>query len=349
MIRSVLIAQGAFGDIYEPAWVRALNELGVQARLFASHDHTLPGPLGRLERRLLWGVGIRRIQQRLLALVEEQRPDVLLLYQGHYFPATLVQQLRQYTFVAGYHNDDPFGERRTLLRYRHLLPALPFYQGFHVYRPVNLQEARAHGVAAVDLLLPYFIPWLDYPRPLDAAQRQVWGCEVVFAGHMEQDGRLEILIEAVRQGIHLRIHGGERYWRAALPADIYRRVGPCRHLGVEAYRQALCAARIGACFFSRNNRDQYTRRSFEIPACGLFLLSERTPWMEQLFKAGEEADFFSSAEEFVEKIKFYLHNERVRERIAAAGRRKVIQDGHDIHSRMRQWLRTVDAWRAGAQ
>ncbi len=349
MIRSILITQGAFGEMWEPTWVRALNELGIETRLFDSHRLTLPGLLGRVERRILWGPGIRRINQQLIAQVERERPDLLLLYQGHYFSADTLQQVRRHTFVVGYHNDDPFGHRRTLLRYRHLLSALPHYQGYHVFRALNIPEALAYGIPHVHLLLPFFIPWLDYPRVLDEAEQHRWGSDVVFAGHMERDLRIPCIVQAVQQGIHLRVFGGERYWKPALPPAIYERVGPAIPLGLEEYRRALCAAKIGACFFSKNNRDEYTIRTFEIPACGLFLLSERTPWMQENFQEGVNADCFSSPEEFVDKIQFYLHNEPVRRRIAAAGRDKVVGEGHDIHNRLRQWLKDVNDWRSGME
>ncbi len=344
MIRSVLIARGAFGDIYEPAWVRALREMGVKADLFDAHALTLPGLAGRLERRFLWGPGVRRINRRLIERVEAQRPDVLLLYQGHYYPATTIDRLRRSTFVVGFHNDDPFGDRRGLLRYRHLLPALPRYHGFHVYRPQNIAECQALGVERVGLLLPYFIPWLDHPRPLSPQTRKRWQCELLFAGHVEPDSRIDCITRAARQNLDIRVYGGEKPWRQALPADVYHRVGPTLHLDPESYRQALSGARIGACFFSKWNRDQYTRRTFEIPACGLLLLSERSPWMETHFEEDREAVFFSSPEEFVDKARFYLKNETARKRIASAGHHRVHADGHDIHSRLRQWLAEVEAW-----
>ncbi|WP_193771087.1 CgeB family protein [Candidatus Magnetaquicoccus inordinatus] len=345
-IRSILIARGAFADIYEPAWVKALNDLGVQTSLFDSHSFTLPGLLGRIERRLLLGPGIRRLQQQLLRQVKQQRPDCLLLFQGHYFSREIIQELKSFTFVTGYHNDDPFGSSRHLLRYRHLLPALPHYHGYHFYRAINVEEARSLGQMQASLVLPAYIPWLDYPRTLDHEQQKQWGCDLIFAGHWENDHRVACLTALAKQNINLRLYGGERYWRRHLPSAIYRQLGPARHLPGEAYRLALSAAKIGLCFVSKRNRDQYTRRTFEIPACGLFLLAERTPWMEGAFQEGKEAEFFAGPDELVEKVTFYLHNETARQRIAAAGRDRVILDGHDLYSRMREWLNEVNAWRS---
>jgi len=345
VIRSVLIARGAYGYVYEPAWARALSELGVRVHLFDSHAHTLPSVLGRVERRLLWGLGIKHVNRRLLEIAHQERPDVTLLYQGHYFPASSIQRLRKTCFVSGYHNDDPFGDRRNLLRYRHLLPALPHYHGFHVYRRHNADQARDLGVKEVGVLMPGFIPWLDYPRRLNSEERRKWHCDVVFVGHMEKDQRIECIIQAVQNNVNFKVYGSERFWRPALPNDVYSRVGPARVLNVDEYRLALCGAKIGACFVSKWNRDGYTRRTFEIPACGVFMLAERTLEIAELFKEGVEADFFSSPAEFLDKARFYLQNDTLRQKIAIAGYHKVINAKHDIYSRMRQWLADITTWR----
>lgn len=345
MTPSVMIVQGAFGDIYEPAWFRALREIGVDAHLFNAHRWTLPGLLGRFERRVLWGPGIGRIHRQLELLVQEIRPQILLFYQGHYFNSEVIQRLRSQAFITGYHNDDPFGSRRGLLRYRHLLSALPHYQGYHVYRPVNIAEAQAVGIPRVGLLLPYFIPWLDYPRRLTMEQKRRFDCDLIFAGHVELDERIACIKASVEQGLNFRVYGGESLWRSALPKEIYQQVGNAIHLDKETYRQALCGAKIGVCFLSKWNRDIYTRRVFEIPACGVFLLCERTPWLTELFREGYEAVFFSSPEEFVDKAKYYLQHHSKREQIAMAGYQRVLTTGHDIHSRLQQWLNDVDSWR----
>ncbi|MCP3965754.1 MAG: glycosyltransferase family 1 protein [Lentisphaerae bacterium] len=91
-------------------------------------------------------------------------------------------------------------------------------------------------------------------------------------------------------------------------------------------------------------RDQYTRRTFEIPACGAFLLAERTPVMQQLYEEGKEAEYFETPEEFVEKCKYYLKHENKRRQISKAGMIKALTAGYDVNSRMRQWVNDIKDW-----
>jgi hypothetical protein len=162
---------------------------------------------------------------------------------------------------------------------------------------------------------------------------------------MEPDLRIECLSRVTRAGLKCKIFGGNAEWRSALPRDVYQTLQPIFHVRGSDYRRALCASKIAACFFSKWNRDQYTARSWEIPACGVFLLSERTPAMQEFYCEGKEAEFFESPEEFMDKVEFYLQNEGARKKIAAAGYARVIASGNDIYSRMRQWLADVTEWR----
>jgi hypothetical protein len=343
----ILIVRGAFGDLWEPAWERALRELGSESEIFDSHALTLPGVFGRIERRVMAGPGVERANREILQRVRRDRPDVTLLYQGHYFRSETLRELQRYTFVTGYHDDDPFGTKSMLFRYRNLIPALPHYQGFHVIRRLNLQDFRRRGVRNVRVLMHAYRPWLHYPAVLTTEEYHRYGADLAFVGHAERDLRVTCLSEAAQRGIRVRVFGGEREWRKVLSRRVMSLVGPSPRLSPEDYRKAVCGCKIAAAFYSKWNRDDYGMRSFEIPACGAFLLSERTETMQTLFDEGREAEFFSSSEEFVDKIQYYLKHETLRSKIAAAGRRRVVASGHDLHSRMLQWLKDVAAWRRG--
>jgi hypothetical protein len=69
----------------------------------------------------------------------------------------------------------------------------------------------------------------------------------------------------------------------------------------------------------RPGRTALVGRLFEVALCGGFLLTEYIPGVEHNFEIGKEIDCFSSPAEAADKIKFYLANPDVREKIAARG------------------------------
>lgn len=61
----------------------------------------------------------------------------------------------------------------------------------------------------------------------------------------------------------------------------------------------------------------------EVLGCGQFLLSEYSKDLEELYKLGTELETFNSYKELVDKIEFYLKNDKAREKIAVAGAKAV--------------------------
>jgi hypothetical protein len=343
-VKSVLIVRSAFGEIYEHVWMKALHDLGISAELFDTHSYIPTNLLGQIEQHFLFGPDIGKVNRMVVQRVKEMRPDAVLFYQGRHYTAETIARVAQLAFVSGAHCDDPF-RRHDRGAFRYLLKALPEYDGYHVNRRCNVDEVLARGVRRVRVLPMYYLPWVHYPCFLSAQEQQAWGSDIVFAGHAEPDLRIECLTGAVRTGVRCRIFGGDAEWRPVLPSDVYRAVRPTPNVRGADYRRVLCGSKIAACFFSKWNRDQYTHRSWEIPACGVFLLSERTPAMLEFYREGKEAEFFESPAEFLDKLRFYLQNDTARRRIAAAGYARVIASGSDIYSRMRQWIVDVAEWR----
>jgi spore maturation protein CgeB len=67
-------------------------------------------------------------------------------------------------------------------------------------------------------------------------------------------------------------------------------------------------------------------RIFEIPATGVFQLTEECGGLDDYFKVGKELERFSTKEELLEKVKFYLSNDILREEIAKNGKKKVLEN-----------------------
>ena len=107
------------------------------------------------------------------------------------------------------------------------------------------------------------------------------------------------------------------------------------------YACALTGARIGVGFLRKVCADQHTTRTFEIPACGSLLLADRTNEHQTFFEEGEEAEFFSSEAEFLDKMLFYGSNEQCRLKLASAGISRCQKSGYAYIHRLDEVMRQL--------
>lgn len=358
----VLVAGDWHSELHEEAVSSALDTLEHQVVRFQWHQYFEAGSdaAGRIrhywkraQNKYLFGPLVRRLNTDLIALAEAERPDIVFVYRGtHVFADTLkaIKTLLPETILVGYNNDDPFSPRQPRWLWRHFLESLKYLDLTLAYRHHNIQEFRAAGAKRVELLRSWFIPERNHPIDLSPMDKSRFGADVVFIGHYENDGRLALLETLAQRGWQVRLFGPGYEWDSIIAdSNSLRHLMPVELVWGDDYNRALCGAKLAICFLSKLNRDTYTRRCFEIPASGTVLVSEHTDDLAQLFEEGEEAAFFNSHDEAVEKIEFLLQNDEVRNRMAIAGHKKVVGAGHDVISRMRQLLGWVDEIRHAGQ
>jgi spore maturation protein CgeB len=161
---------------------------------------------------------------------------------------------------------------------------------------------------------------------------------VVFIG-TPLDGRAGALGELLgRLGTPVDIFG-TRWKRTKLYPKWKKLLHP--PVATDTYRETLWRAQIALGFVSSSNLDEFTLRSFEIPASGTFFLAERTPTHQQLYVEGREAEFFNGIEECRDKIAYYLQHDEQRRKIAQAGRRRCLESGYGNERRLQQALEQV--------
>ena len=107
------------------------------------------------------------------------------------------------------------------------------------------------------------------------------------------------------------------------------------------YREAVWRSKINLSFITHSNQDEFVHKSFEIAACGGFLLAERSEGHLERFREDEEAVFFADFEECVAKIRRYLPDEAARARIAAAGRERAVHSGYSNDAQMEKIVERV--------
>lgn len=242
--------------------------------------------------------------------------------------------------VVSYTLDDMMNPRNQSRAY---LASLPAYDLHVTTKTYNVAELKALGARDVLFSGNAYDPRTHRPMELSAAERKRWGAEAAFVGQYERD-RFEQILALAEAGVEVSVWGPD--WETRRAAHPRLRVREA-WVGGDDYARVVSAARVNLGFLRKANRDQQTTRSVEIPACGGFLLAERTPEHLALFAEGREAEYFASTDELVAKARHYLEHEDERRRVAAAGRERCLRDGYSYRERLRAVFAYLERVRAG--
>jgi len=340
-MRVLVVGNGASHHI-GAFFCNALRELG--------HEHLLVDEqqYWRLDRsvtrRIAYHVlrgrplGFHKFNRDLQDAVAAFRPDVVLVTKGAYILPKTLKSIRQASnaVLINYATDDPFNRASNT---SYLVEAIHCYDFYMCTKRAIQEDIRRAGCPRV-IYVPFgYEPSLHFPEtPRTADEAQAYASDVVFIGGADADRApfFETLLNGI-PGLRLRLYGG--YWHR------YQHLRPY-HRGTALgrdFRLALSCTKVAPCLVRRSNRDGHVMRSFEVPACGAFMLAERTEEHVELFQEGKEAAYFSSPGELVEQTRYYLANRDERETIARNGLRMVRTGQHTYKSRIQRILDLVKA------
>jgi hypothetical protein len=274
----------------------------------------------------------------ILAAAERMRANVIWIEKGtEVFPRTLRRLKREPSRILVYHNTDDWRAKVPLhaLQWRHLLRGLRLYDLYFTSNLHNVIEFRESGLEGVHHMELAANPVFPDPAPVPEAERQALGAQVGFIGHWEQTTE-RMLTRVAEAGLSLKIYGAG-WQQADLAGPLGRAVQGRPVIGAE-YMKTILSLDINVGIVSKWNRNHTASRSFQIPALGAFLLHERNLVIREHFREGEEAEFFGSDDELVEKCLHYAAHPDQRRRIAAAGRARCLASGYFETDRVREVL-----------
>ncbi len=277
--------------------------------------------------------GHREINRALLEMATRLRPEIVLIAKGAYFTSSTLQALKAATgaTLVNYAADDPFNRASSS---RDVIESIPLYDLYLCARRAMMADVERAGCRQTAYIMFGYKPGVHFPElPVNAAEHARFESDVVFIGGCDAD-RAPHFERLVRDLPGLRIHfyGGyfDRYpalkphWRGFVS-------------GAE-YRKAISGAKIVLNLVRRANRDDHVMRTFEVPACGGFMLAERTKTHEQLFEENRESVFFDTADEMVSKVREWVVKDEKRREIAAAGHDKIVHGHHSYADRLDEIL-----------
>src|SRR3990167_142144 len=157
----------------------------------------------------------------------------------------------------------------------------------------------------------YYFPFDVSSKDFDSVEsKKIW--DVTFFGSWIPQGHRQEWLQAINKEVPVTIFS----WNNKEWPKEFKHTFPAVY--GEEFSKSVSQTKI--CLgFSVNSYTwgYWSNRVGKILSCGGFLLYEYTPGMELFLREG--ADYFSSPEEAVEKIKYYLQNEEKRQIKASLG------------------------------
>lgn len=257
---------------------------------------------------------INQFNEHIIKTAREYKPNIVFIAKGLWVePQTVIELRALGSVVVHWHPDDAFNPENTS---QFLSKSLPIYDLIITPKSFNIIEYKNIGAKNV-LFIPYaYDPTIHYP----VKSSNYSSSDVVFIGTQRRQ-RVKQLSYLYNKKVDLKIYGGQ--WHK-LPF-YYKVKKSCafQEVYAENMSQVIANSKIMLGFLNVENRDLHTARTFEVPACRGFYLSERTEEQMDFFREGIEAAYFSSNEEMHEKIDYYLKNDSLREKIRNSGYERV--------------------------
>ncbi|MFB6212411.1 MAG: glycosyltransferase [Candidatus Magasanikbacteria bacterium] len=284
--------------------------------------------------RFFWRILGSFVQDKLIKKVDKINPDIILIIKGWIIrPDTLKEIKKQHPNIALFHlnPDNPFntwhhGNSNSWIR-----SSIPIYDSHFFWGKFLIEKLKSKRAKRVDYLPFGYDPDLHYPAKISNKEKEYYGSDIAFVGSWDEE-REEWLSSLI--DYDLKIWGN--HWEKA-PSELQEKWQGEPVYG-EEFSKVCNASKINLNFIRKQNRPAHNMRTFEVPACSGFLLSERTKESKGFFEEEVEADYFSTKGELRNKIKYYLENSQERKNISKNGRKKVLNNNHSYKDRAKKIL-----------
>lgn len=296
---------------YSKLLYRILFRLRIPMDTYGFNDYLLENDLSSYH--ALFIIKGNEIKKSTMAHVKEKYPNILLIHWS-------------LDDVTGWHT-------KSLYLHQHL----KLYDIVYTTKAYNIKKLSELANKPVKLTTQGYSNNLHKPDTSNEC-KTIYPA-VLFIGRYEKE-RFASIEFLANNGIGVEIFG-PRWPKKLVGINPNITIHETGLYGTD-YAKYLTGSKICLGFLSKINRDQYTSRSLEIPACKGFLLAERTDEHLQLFQEGVEAEFFSTDIELLNKVNYYLNNEEQRKQIAESGYQRCIKSGYSYDDIAKSIIKDVE-------
>jgi hypothetical protein len=324
---------GRFGGVHlGTAFATAFRDLGHEVQEIdpLAGSSRVPIALAADRAGSLVGRAMRRaIGLRLLTRV---RPaDVILVLKDFAIAPATWPALRRRTgaTLVNFNPDNPFVFNGSSGA-PYLVQSIPLFDLYLLWSRALVEQARRAGARRAEFLPFATDPAQYYPVEVSETERRELGAPVCFVGNWDEER--ERWVDAVcKRGLVPSVWGSS--WERARSPWVKKAWRGGGAIEGEKLRKVIAASTIHLNLLRNQNKSGHNMRTFEIPACGAFLLTERSDDLPLLFREGEEVEAYSTPDELVAKARRYLGDPQARARIARAGHARALANTYRDRAR----------------
>ncbi len=277
--------------------------------------------------RLVRGHAVREFNRAVLELAGRFNPELFFVFKGTFLLPNTLKVFKKYGIqtYCFYPDNSFYAHGRLLPR------TLPLYDWVFTSKAFGLRDMKEKlGVENASLLYHAYDRDLHRPVELTARDERRYGCDASFIGTWSPK-KEKVLTGLVKKRPRLKLKVWGEQWAENVPksSPLFRFIGGHEVMG-EEYVRALQASAVNIAILSERRTgasadDQITSRTFHIPACGAFMVHERTDEVTFVLKEDRQMACYASVDELAAKIDYYLEHKTERQKIARAGYREVVR------------------------
>ena len=285
--------------------------------------------------RSLWfrfglGPAVRALNRMVLEALGNETYDIAWIGKGVCLWPETIRQIRRLSAKMIYYTPDTsFISNQS----RFFNATISLYDLIVTTKSLELPDfERRVPREQIALVTQCFDSRLHYPRCSYEEKRK----EAVLIGLCEPD-RMNCVEQLLSMGVPVRIggQGWQRFVHRHSGNELLRFEGP--EIFGDGYAEVLSRATIGLGLLTKRFPELHTTRTFEIPACGTVLATERNSETTRFFSE-HEALFFDNYRDLGEKILALLDDTQGMQSVSEAGRKCVLAGPYSNENMLRQVL-----------
>ena len=276
---------------------------------------------------------INNINKYIVAALKEETYDLIWVDKAVFITPKTTALLRSRTKKLIHYTPDP---AFTFHKSRLFLKSLPYYDFLVTTKSYELEHYYKY--IKTDKVL-YATQGFD--AKLHKASKHPFSKKegFVFIGHYENQ-RGEVLEKLLQNDIKITLAGIKWNRFAEKHQDNPNLIYLGDGVYGEDYVKTLQNAKMAWGALSKWVPELHTTRTFEIPACGTALVTERNLETQSFFK-DDEAIFYANENDLIEKITFFMNNDKPLEVLTKKGTSRAVTNAYDYNSILNAILKTI--------